>query len=179
MGMNRMKPLAGLAMSASLCWMLAGAAAAQAPAGGQEGKQPYTMPEYNAEQACANDKNASTQVKCLDDFVSKYPNSNLLIYAYPMYYQAYFQLKNFAKVIEYADKMVALGDKIDINTKYAALYARALAFGSMSGADQSAQAKGAFDAAEAGLKLVPDLKKPDGADENAFNTQKKTGTSFL
>src|SRR6186997_1794539 len=112
MGMNRMKRVAGLAMSASLCWMLGSAAMAQAPAGGQDaGKQPYTMPEYNAEQACATDKNPSSQVKCLDDFVSKYPNSNLLIYAYPMYYQAYFQLKNYAKVIEYADKMVALGDK--------------------------------------------------------------------
>ena len=35
------------------------------------------MPEYNAEQACGADKNPTSQVKCLDDFVSKYPNSNL------------------------------------------------------------------------------------------------------
>ena len=107
------------------------------------------MPEYNAEQACANDKNPSSQVKCLDDFVSKYPNSNLLIYVYPMYYQAYFQLKNHAKVIEYADKTVALGDKADANSKYAALYARALAFGSMDATGQAGQAKGALEAAEA------------------------------
>src|SRR5215471_11064880 len=179
MGMNRMKPLAGLAMSASLCWMLAGAAAAQAPAGGQEGKQPYTMPEYNAEQACANDKNASTQVKCLDDFVSKYPNSNLLIYAYPMYYGAYFQLKNYAKVIEYADKMVSLGDKADANAKYAALYARALAFGSMDAATQAAQAKGALEAAEVGLKLIAELKKPDNLDDAAFAEQKKQAAGYL
>jgi len=159
--------------------MLAGAAAAQAPAGGQEGKQPYTMPEYNAEQACANDKNASTQVKCLDDFVSKYPNSNLLIYAYPMYYQAYFQLKNYAKVIEYADKMVSLGDKADANSKYAALYARALAFGSMDAATQAAQAKGALEAAEAGLKLVAELKKPDNLDDAAFAEQKKQAAGYL
>jgi len=179
--MNRMKRVAGLAMSASLCWMLGSAAMAQAPAGGQDaGKQPpYTMPEYNAEQACANDKNPSTQVKCLDDFVSKYPNSNLLIYVYPMYYQAYFQQKNYAKVIEYADKMVSLGDKVDANGKYAALYARALAFGSMPGAEQTAQAKAALEAAEAGLKLIPDLKKPDGVDDNAFNQQKKQATSYL
>jgi tetratricopeptide (TPR) repeat protein len=178
--MNRMKRVAGLAMSASLCWMLGSAATAQAPAGGQDaGKQPYTMPEYNAEQACANDKNPTTQVKCLDDFVSKYPNSNLLIYVYPMYYQAYFQQKNYAKVIEYADKMVALGDKVDANGKYAALYARALAFGSMTAADQTAQAKPALEAAEAGLKLIPELKKPDGVDDNGFNQQKKQATSYL
>ena len=46
---------------------------------------PYTMEEYNAEQACANDKNPSSQVKCLDAFVSKYPNSQLLPYAYLTY----------------------------------------------------------------------------------------------
>src|SRR5262252_8022033 len=157
MGMNRMRRVAGLVMSASLCWMLGSAATAQTPAGGQDTKQPYTMPEYNAEQACANDKNPTSQVKCLDDFVSKYPNSNLLIYVYPMYYQAYFQLKNYAKVIEYADKMVSLGDKADANAKYGALYARALAFGSMDAAGQGAQAKGALEAAEAGLKLIAEL----------------------
>src|ERR1043166_5280121 len=129
MGMNRMKRVAGLAMSASLCWVLGSAATAQAPAGGQDAdKQPCTMPEYNAEQACANDKNPSSQVKCLDDFVSKYPNSNLLIYVYPMYYQAYSQLKNWAKVIDSADKLVALGDKVPVNERYGALYARAFAF---------------------------------------------------
>src|SRR5262245_49473821 len=180
MGMNRLKRVAGLAMSASLCWMLGSAATAQAPAGGQDpGKQPYTMPEYNAEQACANDKNPSSQVKCLDDFVSKYPNSNLLVYAYPMYYQAYFQLKSYAKVIEFADKMVALGDKADANAKYAALYARALAFGSMAPTDQAAQAKPALEAAETALKLIPELKKPDQIDDNAFNQQKKQATSYL
>jgi tetratricopeptide (TPR) repeat protein len=180
MGMNRLRRIAGLAVSALLCWMLCSAAAAQAPAGGQDaGKQPYTMPEYNAEQACGNDKNPSTQVKCLDDFVSKYPNSNLLIYVYPMYYQAYFQLKNFAKVMEYADKMVTLGDKVDANAKYAALYARALAFASLPAAEQATQAKGALAAAEAALKLIPELKKPDNMDENAFTEQKKQATSYL
>jgi len=43
--------------------------------------------------------------------VSKYPNSDLLVYIYPLYYRAYTQLKNPQKVIEYADKLVALGDK--------------------------------------------------------------------
>src|SRR6516165_6530922 len=115
MGMNRMRRIAGLAVSASLCWVLGGSAAVQAPAGQDAGKQPYTMPEYNAEQACFNDKVPSSQVKCLDDFVSKYPNSALLIYVYPMYYQAYFQQKNYAKVIEYSDKLVGLGDKVGPN----------------------------------------------------------------
>src|ERR1700758_546611 len=145
MGMNRFKRIAGLAITASLCIVLgtAGIANAQAPAGQDAGggKQPYTMPEYNAEQACGNDKNPTSQIKCLDAFVQQYPNSNLLIYVYPMYYAAYSQLKNWAKVIEYADKFVALGDKVGPNERYGALYARAFAFNSLSAADQATQAK--------------------------------------
>ena len=136
--MNRMRRIAGLAVSASLCWVLGGSAAVQAPAGQDAGKQPYTMPEYNAEQACFNDKVPSSQVKCLDDFVSKYPNSALLIYVYPLYYQSYGQLKNWAKVIEYADKTVALGDKVSANDKYGALYARSTAFYSLAAGEQVA-----------------------------------------
>jgi len=87
-------------------------ARAQAPAaGGQDagaGKQPYTMPEYNSYQACASEKVPATQLKCLDDFVSKYPNSALLIYVYPLYVQAYGGLKNYQKVIEYSDKVIGL-----------------------------------------------------------------------
>jgi hypothetical protein len=181
--MNRKRRVAVLAISASLCFVLGNtnSMSAQAPAGQDAGagKQPYTMPEYNAEQACGNDKNPTTQVKCLDDFVSKYPNSNLLIYVYPMYYQAYSQLKNWPKVIESADKLVALGDKVGANEKYGALYARAYAFNNLSAADQVAQAKGAMTAAVAGLKLIPDLKKPDTLDDKAFDEQKKQAAIYL
>jgi len=179
--MNRMRRVAGLAVGASLCIVLGNvtnADAWQAPAG-QDAKPAYTMPEYNAEQACANDKNPTSQVKCLDDFVTRYPNSALLIYVYPMYYQAYSQMKNWAKVIETTDKLVALGDKVGANEKYGALYARAFAFNNLPAAEQTAQAKGAMAAAEAGLKLIPDLKKPDTLDENAFTEQKKQATIYL
>jgi len=181
--MNRLRRVAWVAICASLCIVLGAPssvrarAAAWQDAGG--GKQPYTMPEYNAEQACGNDKNPTTQVKCLDDFVSKYPNSNLLIYVYPMYYAAYSQLKNWAKVIESTDKMVALGDKIGANEKYGALYARAYAFNNLSAAEQATQAKGAMVAAAAGLKLIPELKKPDALDDKAFDEQKKQAAIYL
>ena len=88
--MSGTRKVAGLAIVAALCLILGNAmsAAAQAPAAaGQDpgaGKQPYTMPEYNSYQACASEKVPATQVKCLDDFVSKYPNSALLIYVYPL-----------------------------------------------------------------------------------------------
>jgi len=111
---------------------------AQAPAAGQDANAPkYTMAEYNAYQACAGEKTPAAQIKCLDDFVSKYPNSALLIYIYPLYYNDYTQLKNPQKVMEYADKVVALGDKTEAAIRYGALYARALAHATLNSQEQA------------------------------------------
>ena len=169
---------AGLALGAALCLILGGGPSAlarpQAASGGQDsgGKQPYTMPEYNAYQACAQEKNPTTQVSCLSDFVSKYPSSNLLIYVYPLYYQAYGQLKNYAKVIEYADKMAALGDKADAGARYSAFYAHCFAYNALPGTQQTEQAKAAAAAAAAGLKTLEEVKKPDNMTDDAFKAFK-------
>src|SRR5258708_24354903 len=84
MGMNRIRRVALLAISAAMCIVLGSGSTtgAQAPAGQDQAgsKQPYTMPEYNAEQACRADQTPTSQIKCLDDFVAKYPNSNLVVY---------------------------------------------------------------------------------------------------
>jgi len=84
--MNATRRLAGLAALLTLCLVFGSASSAYAQAAAAAGsqdpgasKQPYTMAEYNSEQACATDKVPASQIKCLDDFVSKYPNSNLLI----------------------------------------------------------------------------------------------------
>src|SRR6516164_1343785 len=143
--MNGTRKWVGIAPVVTLC--LFGSLTspgAQTPAAGQDSKAPaYTLVEYNAEQACAAEKAPATQVKCLDDFVAKYPNSALLVYVYPLYVNAYNQLKNPQKVIEHADKLVALGDKVSANDKYGALYARSTAFYSLAAGEQVAQAKGA------------------------------------
>src|SRR5215813_2576624 len=149
--MNATRRLTGLAALLSLCLVLGNAASvyAQAAAAGQDQaapKQQYTMAEYNAEQACAGDKVPASQIKCLDDFVSKYPNSQLLIYVYPLYIQAYGAQKNYAKVIEYADKLLALGDKIDAPTRLQTYNVRLGAWTTLSAADQMAGAAGARDA---------------------------------
>jgi hypothetical protein len=88
----------------------------------------YTMPEYNGFQACHAETNAQMRVKCLDDFVAKFPNSTLMPYVLQLYVASYNELKNYPKTIEYADKLVALGDKVDAGTKLQALYTRSLAF---------------------------------------------------
>jgi tetratricopeptide (TPR) repeat protein len=170
--MNGTRRITGLAMFAALGLFLACSVNALAlpPAQGQDAgasKQPYTMPEYNAYQACAAEKNPAPQIKCMDDFVARYPNSALLLYIYPIYSQAYSQLKNYAKVIEYSDKLVALGDKVDTNGQWSALFARAYAYTALNTND-AAQAKAARDAAVAGLKLVPHLTKPATMDDKAF-----------
>jgi tetratricopeptide (TPR) repeat protein len=185
-GMNRTRRAASPAVVAALCLSLGSTArtqtqtAAQAAPAGQEapqGKQPYTLAEYNSYQACASDKNPAPQVKCFDDFVSKYPNSQLLIYVYPQYVQAYSVLKNYPKVIEFADKTAALGDKVDAATRYNAYYTHAVAYSSMLSdpavAKDVNQAKAAMEAANNALKTLPEVKKPDNVTDDAFAAQVK------
>jgi tetratricopeptide (TPR) repeat protein len=99
----------------------AGPAAAQ---GAQQKPPSYTMPEYNAFQNCQTEKDPQIKVKCLDGFVTQYPNSTLMEYVDQLYYQAYYQLKNYAKTMEYADKLVALGDKANLGLRVQAIQAR-------------------------------------------------------
>ena len=177
--MNRTRRMAGLAIIAALCLALSGASNAlgHAPAGqdAAAGKQQYTMAEYNAYQAAAAERNPAPQIKLLDDFVSKYPNSALLIYIYPLYYNAYSQLKNWPKVIENADKLLALGEKAEAPIRYQAYYARAFAYSNLppTSPDVKDQAAKACEAAKAGLKTLGELKKPDAMSEDDFNKQKQ------
>jgi len=162
--MNWTRGMTGFALVAALGLILGSAPAAKAQAAAQDaGKQAYTMPEYNAFQAASAEKNPAQQIKLLDDFVSKYPNSALLVYIYPLYYQANGALKNYPKVIEYADKLLALGDKTDAPARYLAYSARAFAYTNLPPALQQDkdQATKARDAAASGLKALAELKKPD------------------
>jgi hypothetical protein len=183
MGMNAIRKLAGLAMAATL-FLIAGSGPkvfAQAPAAGQDAgaaKGPkYTQAEYNAEQACAAEKVPAAVTKCADDFVAKYPNSDLLVYIYPLYYRAYTQLKNPQKVIEYADKLVTLGDKAEPGIRYEALYARALSYAGLNIKETDSAAKDlatkAREAALLGLKTLDELKKPDNMSAEDFAKQKQ------
>ncbi len=181
--MNATRRLTELAM-VTILFLMAGSglsAFAQAPAAGQDAgaaKGPkYTQAEYNAEQACAAEKAPAAVVKCADDFVAKYPNSDLLVYIYPLYYRAYTQLKNHQKVIEYADKLVALGDKAEAGIRYEALYARALSYAGLNIKDTDPAAKElatkAREAALLGLKTLDELKKPENMSAEDFAKQKQ------
>src|SRR5271154_278062 len=104
--MNATRRMASLGVLIALCLCYLNAAPLVAQDAGAKA-QPYTMAEYNAYTAAANEQNAATQIKELDDFVAKYPSSSLLNYVYPLYFQNYAKQKNFPKVMEYVDKELA------------------------------------------------------------------------
>jgi tetratricopeptide (TPR) repeat protein len=188
MGMNGTRRVTGVAILAALCLIIGSGASAnaQAPAAGQDAAAPkYTMAEYNAYQACAAEKVPATLIKCLDDFVSKYPNSTLLNYVYQLYSQAYGAQKNYQKVIENADKLAAMGDKVDAGTRFTAYYTHVAAYSALitdqpktAGVDP-ALAKAAEDAAAAALKTLPDVKKPDNVTDDAWAKQVTQFKVFL
>jgi tetratricopeptide (TPR) repeat protein len=186
--MNATRKLSGIALAA-LCLALGNPwnLRAQAPASGQDtaaGKAPpYTLAEYNAYKACEGEANAASKIRCLDDFVGKYPNSALLNFVYIQYSQAYSQQKNYPKMMETADKLAALGDKIDALTRFQAHFSHAVTYYQMladpankdKGLDKDAAlAKAAQAAATEALKILPDVKKPEGVADDAWNKQKTT-----
>src|SRR5580692_993733 len=140
----------GMASGAGQLWATPQAATDQA-------KPAYTLAEYNQYQAADKEANPQQKVKALDDFVKAYPNSSLMPYVYRDYYTTYMALKNFAQAIEYADRMIALGDKIDATGKLEAYYTRAQAF-YLGMADKSLQTPDALtkarDASLSGLKAL-------------------------
>ena len=142
-----------------------------------QAKPGYSLAEYNQYQAADKEANPQQKIKLLDDFVKAYPNSSLMPYVYRDYYTTYMALKNFAQAIEYADRMIALGDKIDAQGRLEAYYTRAQAFYLGVAGDKTLQTPDALtkarDGAIAGLKAVDDLKKPDNADATQFENQKK------
>lgn len=177
--MNATRRLASLAVLIALCLfsLKATAVAAQAPAGGTAA-QGYTVPEYNAYIAASNEKNPAAQLKELDDFVAKYPNSALLRFVYPLYYRNYYSQKDFTKAIEYADKQIALGSKATATDLYEAYYIRALAYSNLSNPDPQT-AKAAREAALAGLKSIDAVTKPEGVDPTKFEQDKKLSAIFF
>jgi tetratricopeptide (TPR) repeat protein len=161
-----------------LLWVALGAGAGRVLAAPQEQQQKpaYTLAEYNAYKAADAEQNPQQKIKMLDDFVKQYPTSTLLPYIYRDYYLTNYALKNFAGTMEYADRMIALGDKVDTQGRLEAAVARAQAYyvGSSDKALQTpdVQTK-ARDAAVQGLKTLDDWKKPEPMAADQYEQQKK------
>jgi tetratricopeptide (TPR) repeat protein len=160
------------------------ASAKPAPQQEAQKKPSYTLPEYNAFQAANTEKDLQARIKLLDDFVAKYPNSTLMPYVDTLYYQTYNQLKNWPKTIEYADKLVALGDKVDAGARLQALQVRVQAFLASvnpKAPDIQDQWTKERDAALEGAHMLDTFPKPDsfkGSDAD-WQNQKKPGLAFF
>ena len=175
-----------LAGAGVLCFFLAlgapGAVAWAAPpaqAAAPQEKVDYSPAEYNDYIAATRETNPQQRIKALDDFVAKHPNVSikLLIPAYRIYYTTYFnELKNYRKAIEYADKMLSYGDKVDTTSRLEAHYIRAVSFHSVySEKDPTAKemATRERESALEGLRLLPQWQKPEGASDEQFAQSKK------
>src|ERR1700730_15197384 len=165
---------------AGLLWIVLGAGAGAgtllaAPQDAQQ-KPAYTMAEYNAYQAADKETNPQQKIKLLDDFVKQYPMSTLLPYIYRAYYLTDYSLKNYAGTLEYADKQIGLGDKIDAQGRLEALVARAQAY-YVASSDKAFQTPDvqtkARDASIQGLKTLDEWKKPDAMAQDAYDQTKK------
>jgi tetratricopeptide (TPR) repeat protein len=136
----------------------------------------YTLAEYNAEQAVEKEQNPQNKIKLADDFVKQYPNSTLMPYIYRAYYLTNYALKNYPGTLEYADRQIALGDKIDTQGRLEAQVARAQAYYVGSG-DKAMQTPDvqtkARDAAVQGLKTLDEWKKPDPMAQEDYDKTRK------
>ena len=123
------------------------------------------------------EQNPQQKITKLDAFVKQYPNSSLMPYIYRDYYLTDYSLKNFAGTIDYADRMIALGDKVDTQGRLEAYVARAQAFYVAAQGDKALQTPDvqtkARDAAVQGLKTLDDWKKPDAMAADAYGQQVK------
>ena len=164
--------------------VLAGGRPAMAQAAQDQSKPAYTLPEYNALQAAQAEKDPAQRVKLLDDFVGRFPNSTLMPYINQMYVSTYFQLKNYPKTIDAADKLLAMGDKVEPTTRLSAAQTRVQAFNAgfdPKAADANDQLAKQRDAALMGAKLLTGLPKPANStdSEDVWNGKKKPGLAFF
>ncbi len=140
--------------------MLAGAPAAARP---QAAAPKYTRAEYDAYQAAAAEKNPQQKIKLLDDFVAKYPSSELLAFAYNEYVTVYYQQHQWAKDVEYLDKFLALtnvndGARLQAEAQRAALFEVSYNGKAPDAKDQATKAR---DAALEGMKVLTAFQKPE------------------
>jgi len=159
-----------LTLGTSLHAQAAAAGAAQSP-------PKYTTAEYNDYMAAKNTADPAAKIKALDGFMMKYPMSELMPFIDQEYYTTYLAQKNYPKTLEYIDKYLALGDKIQPAQKVTALYQRGQVFTAAS-SDPSMQTPEALmkarQSAQEGLMTLASLQKPANASDQQFEATKKT-----
>jgi len=174
----------GILFTALILFCIAARPASVRGQAADAGKTSYTIPEYNAFQAARAETNAQNRIKLLDDFVSKFPSSTLMTYVDQLYVSTYTELKNYPKVIESADKMLAMGDKLDSGTRLQVLQTRVQVFPfafNPKAPDAHDQLVKERDAAKEGADLLAKYPKPADSKltDEQFAEQKKPGIAFF
>jgi hypothetical protein len=118
------------------------------------------------------------QIAQLDELVAKLPQSDLLVYVYPLYCDAYSKMKNFPMVMEYADKVLALGSKATVEETYNALRKWTAAYNSLNSDDAALAAK-ALARSNEGIEVVSKAQKTQCVDANTFELQKRLATIYF
>jgi tetratricopeptide (TPR) repeat protein len=144
-------------------------AQAQAPAAPQQQKKEIKDPaEYNAYVGAVQQTDAAAKISGLEAFLAQYPNSVVKEDALDVLMTTYNQSGNQAKVVETANRLLAVNPD---NVKALVL----LAYLERSG-QKWADAK---QHAERGLQALPKMPKPDGVADADFAKQKTTFGALL
>jgi hypothetical protein len=138
----------------------------------------YSTAEYDAYQAAQAERDPSKRAHIIDDFISRFPKSALLIYVYPLCYETYFALKNYSRVFVCADELVELGGEATTEARYTALYEASVAYNKLNSDDPELAAR-AQKRALAGTNLLVSLKRPDTLDANEFEATKRRAAIYF
>jgi hypothetical protein len=156
-----------------LLFLMAGCAAR--PQDPKPARTTYTFIEPYGYIHAHNEKDPHTKIKLLDSWVPQNSDSALLPFAYYDYVMAYSSVSDYPKVIVYADKLLAMGTKIDLEGRLQTLVARAEAYRSGC-SDNSFQTPEAYneakDAANQGLQTLGEWQKPVPMSDEEYRTSK-------
>jgi tetratricopeptide (TPR) repeat protein len=129
----------------------------------------YTNEEYNDLNAALREKDLQRQVELFEQFSQKHPKSELLPTAFQAYLLAYQKLNNPTKVVETADRLLAIDPE-----NFIALASRAYYFPATitnTDPDLASKLEKAERAARKGLEVVPKQTKPPGQTDEQFAEQ--------
>ena len=170
-----MKPALRWVRIASLLTVLLAMAATVRAQGAAPASPAYTTAEYNEYNAAKGIAAPADKIKALEAFTAKYPNTALLEFAYRDLYTTYYTQKNYPKTIEYVDKLLALGDKVQAATRLGALINRGQAYGA-GATDAALQTPEMLtktrEASAQGLAAIAALPKPANMTDDAIKKQK-------
>lgn len=143
----------------------------------QQQNKPDPSTESGAYQAAHDESDARSKIKLLDDFAARYPDSAQMPDAYRDYYATYFSLEDYPRAIQYADKLVGLGDKVDLNSRILALLTREVAYFADCN-DPALRTPEAYtqarDAGKEGLRMLGQWLKPENLTDDQFASEKKS-----